>query len=511
MKKYTNKILLGSIIFVISLNAFAFAFVAIPSLVSAIATAARSPAVLNAAKTAFSAATSPKVAIGLSGAGVLAMGADALVSEGAMEVVPDAPSSTDSVYDYYYLDGGVDDGGVTWEMFSRFHRAGDTFDYCISYRDGVSHQNYADGGAFGFYQEGGGGIKYLTCSYSNPSSNEPDFSNPVNKSVPLSYDESGAFYNGANGEKIPVYMMGLAEAASAYQEVSGAVYDFASSVWDSITDRPAEYANLSKDQATDKANYLAGTSDPDYLINNDTLPLKPDFQTPDIEVLERPPVQSVVDNYDSNGNYLNSTIDTYTPEETIIDGVSSGIEEVFTSRETISDPSKVGTVGTGSVVDTGSTTYTGSDSLANAGTNENTLKLDENAGSNDKLLKQLVVINTQNQANTKKISDSLTGTVPTAASFDFSSDIAAYDTAQPTDETLRTSLSPNNVMDFDSYTYTVSLFGTSACHDIQFSALGTTLTLPMSGMCSVWEFFGFLIYGFSFLWSTKIVLSALRG
>lgn len=378
-----RKFLVISILLVISGNVYSYFFV--PSLVTAFNTAVQASRIKNALP-ALGLTSGQKGAVALSASGVLAIGADSLISDVSNQRTPLPFSSSSrivltnftgvrfSFYEYAFTGSYPVDPStglfLPYPLFSSmtlykmkfegtsitYSDGSRSFTDCVYSVDSVSNYNYSppiyssqaspstpyvvsgSSGAISAFKEELSNISSqdYTCT---PKFNEDyNTSQPYQSSVPIQTDGSGSFYiDSDTGETIPVYLIDLVEAGLAYQEATGSIYDFAEGLWNSMTSDssvsvPVEFQGKTYTEATHLVNDFLGTNDPDILQNIDSLP-SPSGVVPDSSVIPTDPVTTTQDTVKLDQILL--SLDAFTNSSTFGSGVSSIVDSNLTGTQMI--------------------------------------------------------------------------------------------------------------------------------------------------------------------------------
>ncbi|GKT13068.1 MAG: hypothetical protein ISEC1_P2066 [Thiomicrorhabdus sp.] len=268
---FVRKSLFFIILFFVSANVYSFYVTAIKY---AFTVAVTNPILMQKASQAFG--TSSKIAMGLSGLSLGAVGVDLLVNEGT-QIVAETPLSQ-----YDIISEGQPDilaGPITTGFIMKLVWAGSTLKTCsvqLWYNGSYVNQRFIGIGSTDVtYIDGSTKYALLgTTCVSTLSETTPDFSSPIEKYVTPQSDSSGTYYLDDLSQRVPVYTPSPSELIDAYSAETGQSFDFLGSMWDAVplSDKPIEYHNKTYSQASVLANDYLGTNDPDILQNIDSLP-----------------------------------------------------------------------------------------------------------------------------------------------------------------------------------------------------------------------------------------------
>ncbi|GAB6069679.1 hypothetical protein JCM30760_07760 [Thiomicrorhabdus hydrogeniphila] len=486
MKKHINKILMGSILFFISLNAFSFVpaiaygFTATQALKEAIVTAVKNPALIQKAKTAvFGGVESGKVGIGLKGAGIFAgttagsaLIADGVFSPSTSNTLNVAPGTVIDSTPIYHPDTGEHyyDGRVTYVEENPGEGS------CLFERvklDGTVQKSVGVFPLGSFYEE-----SVYIGSYTCPgASGTFDFSNSTAGDYNLITDSSGnTGYLDSSGNFVPIYMATPAELATAYGDETGQAQNFLNSLWDSVQDKPTEYKGLTYSEALAKANGYTGENRPSL----DDYPILPTALNPT-----------------GSTDY----IDTSGDGSAVVPDVPADVAPVAPSVPRTS----TGTTTTNTTINNvdGSVTTSTSTSTTTTTTNEpevidyrgyltgilnNTGKTATHANGIKQLLSQ-----PPEQPPTPDFTD---------LALNFETEATKQENDFEKDETG---------IDLDSFTYESNLIPDTPCSNLTVQVTGTNFTINLLHMCIIWQMFSVFLVGFSYLWGFEIIYGAVRG
>jgi len=524
-----------AVILIFSISSSALSWVFAPSLVSALATAVRSPSLITpAVKSVFATATSPKVALALTVPAVFGSGST-LVNEGS--------TTTLSFPDGQFIKRVT---GLTWSF-------GDVPDaYAEYFYTGTGCISYAydpTGGLYGSFSipadtttkrvsDSFSAYNDFTCT----GTSSYDFTSSVPQSIELQSDPEGNFYLDSSGVRVPVAPISLNDARQAYFDETGQDFDFAGSAWSSAKDTLSPtYQGLTLDEANDRANYIhlgALPNDANYeeefIIKRDFLPERTDWDTPHIQEIAGDDTNVIVHNYDDAGNYISTTIDTYSNLGLLEDGVQVDTTTEFSHRETIEDPLLVGTIGTAGVnqVLDSSSTYQASDALINSSTTTSDLVAKTASTSTDSLLGSILGkvsssaedvaknlnVNRQVSVNTSSIDTNLAAIkgfldsdLPLTDATDSDNFVNSIPSELDLKQSFKDSLAVNSAtFDFDANQYTVDIFGATTCFNPSFDYGGKNYQLDMTYFCTALDFIGVILYAGSFYVAFLIVFGNRR-
>ena len=534
--KIKTKLILITSIFIVSISAYALIPVAIST---ALQVASKAPTLLNNAKNAWGAlSTSGKVAVSIGATGVLELsqlgGGLDLVSEGLYS--SSEPSGDYSKHHGLYT---TCQGSATYTLngqsvYDKTCQISDVYYPSTSYSLAppdchiASQEETVNTYPFGTHYGDWGDP--LVCN-SVSTGSVADFSNPVSREVSLLSDSNGDYYLDSSGNRTPVYKATPQELSDAHLEETGSPFDFLSAIWDSLpfTDKPEEYQGLSFDDASMRADYYQNEFDtnpecefensdictPDNILTivND-LPVPHDYAQTDYSVSIKSDFEKGITIIrDSDGNYVKTVVDNFAVSETTQDGVVVDTDTSYVNREEVIDPLLVGTVGTPNSAEISPDSTYLDYSTTNYSTNTEAQNLATDQFQQDTLSTASLegLIQNSNSLLTS-IDNQLSSGFDASPSVDLTNDFTAFNSGLPSDTVTQDSLFGGDTnFDLDSYSYPVTLFGTTACTDLTFNIHGHNYNFSMSGICNIWAFFGLLLYGFSFYWSTQIVLSSLRG